>query len=230
MQLCKEAWKKIQDFNGVWTRDLAILVRRSNQLSYEATDVGSRSIVGSYVLVKVKNAYDCVHNCEDQPSFDFISAVHMINFINITCKINHAAEYHFQTWGHYSPIKKTVSVRSISRILVIVQCELYYVPYDDEYTSQKVGHSYIEHVDNKNTHIFHKDWFKGDGWWREDMDIRGYWTTLLPSLTDEGKEGRQATQCLVTRLWNILFSSGIGSGSREEFNGNGILIFMAINE
>ena len=30
-----EAWK-IQDFTGVWTRDLAIQVRRSNQLSYEA--------------------------------------------------------------------------------------------------------------------------------------------------------------------------------------------------
>ena len=36
---CIEAWK-IQDFNGVWTCDLAITVRRSNQLSYEATDVG----------------------------------------------------------------------------------------------------------------------------------------------------------------------------------------------
>ena len=33
-----EAWKS-QDFNGVWTRDLTILVRRSNQLSYEATDI-----------------------------------------------------------------------------------------------------------------------------------------------------------------------------------------------
>ena len=31
-------------------------------------------------------AYNCVHNCEDQPSFDFISAVHMINFIYITFK------------------------------------------------------------------------------------------------------------------------------------------------
>ena len=31
-----EAWK-IQDFNGVWTRDLAIPLRRSNQLSCEAT-------------------------------------------------------------------------------------------------------------------------------------------------------------------------------------------------
>ena len=50
----KKPEKKIQDFNGVWTRDLAIQVWRSNQLSYEATDVGSRSIVGSYVPMKVK--------------------------------------------------------------------------------------------------------------------------------------------------------------------------------
>ena len=41
-----EAWK-IQDFNGVWTRNLAIPVRRSNQLSYEATDGGSWSFVVS---------------------------------------------------------------------------------------------------------------------------------------------------------------------------------------
>ena len=46
LQLRREAWK-IQDFNGVWIRDLAIPVRRSNQLSYEATDVGSWSFVGS---------------------------------------------------------------------------------------------------------------------------------------------------------------------------------------
>ena len=52
MQLRKEAWKKIQDFNGVWTRDLAITVAMLYQLSYEATDVGSRSIVGLYVPVK----------------------------------------------------------------------------------------------------------------------------------------------------------------------------------
>ena len=32
LQLRREAWK-IQDFNRVWTRDLAIPVRRSNQLS-----------------------------------------------------------------------------------------------------------------------------------------------------------------------------------------------------
>ena len=37
LQLRREAWK-IQDFNRVWTRDLVIPVRRSNQLSYEATN------------------------------------------------------------------------------------------------------------------------------------------------------------------------------------------------
>ena len=51
LKLRKEAWK-IQDFNGVWTRDLEIPVRRSNQLSYEATDVGSWSFVGSNVPVR----------------------------------------------------------------------------------------------------------------------------------------------------------------------------------
>ena len=43
MQLRKEAWKKkIQDFNGVWTRDLVITCAMLYQLSYEATDAGSR--------------------------------------------------------------------------------------------------------------------------------------------------------------------------------------------
>ena len=38
---------EIQDFNEVLTRDLAIPVRCSNQLSYEVTDVGGWSFVGS---------------------------------------------------------------------------------------------------------------------------------------------------------------------------------------
>ena len=50
LQLRKEAWK-IQDFNGVWTCDLVIAVRHSNQLSYEANDVESWSFVGSNVPV-----------------------------------------------------------------------------------------------------------------------------------------------------------------------------------
>ena len=45
-QLHIEAWKS-QNFNADWTCGLATPVRRSNQLSYEATDVGSLSFVGS---------------------------------------------------------------------------------------------------------------------------------------------------------------------------------------
>ena len=48
-----EAWKS-QDFNRVWTRELAILVRHSNQLSYEATDVRSWSFVGPKEPVRIK--------------------------------------------------------------------------------------------------------------------------------------------------------------------------------
>ena len=59
MQLRKEAWKKkIQDFNEVWTRDYVITGAMLYQLSYEATDVGSRSIVGSYVPVKEMSVND----------------------------------------------------------------------------------------------------------------------------------------------------------------------------
>ena len=51
---CVKKPEKNQDFNGVWTRDLAIPVRRSNQLSYEATDVWSRSIVE----LRIWNSFD----------------------------------------------------------------------------------------------------------------------------------------------------------------------------
>ena len=37
-----EAWKS-QDFNRVWTHDLTITLRPSNQLSYEAADIGNWS-------------------------------------------------------------------------------------------------------------------------------------------------------------------------------------------
>ena len=58
MQLRKEAWKKIQDFNGVWTRDLTITGTMLYQLSYEAIDGGTRSIVASYVSVKEMSVND----------------------------------------------------------------------------------------------------------------------------------------------------------------------------
>ena len=50
-QLRIDAWK-CQDFNRVWTCDLAIPVRCSNQLSYEATDVRCWSFVSSNEPVK----------------------------------------------------------------------------------------------------------------------------------------------------------------------------------
>ena len=65
-QLRIEAWKS-QDFNGIWTRDLATPVRRSNQLSYEATDVGIWSFVSSNepVTNECEVIYDMFHilNC-----------------------------------------------------------------------------------------------------------------------------------------------------------------------
>ena len=61
-----EAWKS-QDFNRVWTRDLTILVRRSNQLSYEDTDIGSWSFVGpkEHVRNECEVFYEIFHilNC-----------------------------------------------------------------------------------------------------------------------------------------------------------------------
>ena len=65
-QLRIEAWKR-QDFNGVWTCDLAIPMRLSNQLSYEATDIGSWSFVSSNEPVKngCEMIYEMFHilNC-----------------------------------------------------------------------------------------------------------------------------------------------------------------------
>ena len=60
LQLHKEAWE-IQDFNRVWTRDLAIPVQRSNQLSYEATDVRNWSFVDSNVPVKNESTMTSFH-------------------------------------------------------------------------------------------------------------------------------------------------------------------------
>ena len=88
LQLRREAWKN-QDFNGVWTRDLAIPVRRSNQLSYEATDVGSWSSwsrvqtpLKSWIFqASLRNCKNCVHNCEDH-SFTWYA----LFFSTITCQ------------------------------------------------------------------------------------------------------------------------------------------------
>ena len=41
VQLRKEVWKKIQDFNGVWTRDLAIPVRCSTNWAMKPLTLGA---------------------------------------------------------------------------------------------------------------------------------------------------------------------------------------------
>ena len=66
--LRREAWKFFFfffDFNGMWTRDLAIPVRCSNQLSYEATDVGSWSLLSSEEFFRLLDPIEiCAHHCE----------------------------------------------------------------------------------------------------------------------------------------------------------------------
>ena len=57
----KKPEKKILDLNRVWTRDLAITGAMLYQLRYEAIDVGSRSIVGSYVPMKEVWIYFIYH-------------------------------------------------------------------------------------------------------------------------------------------------------------------------
>ena len=51
-----EAWKS-QDFNGVWTRDLAIPVRRSNQLSYEAICMKWTKIKTNFYSICTEQTY-----------------------------------------------------------------------------------------------------------------------------------------------------------------------------
>ena len=57
---CVKKPEKIQDFNGVWTRDLAITGAMFYQLSYEATDVGSRSIIYCGMLVFARLQKKCL--------------------------------------------------------------------------------------------------------------------------------------------------------------------------
>ena len=50
MQLHKEAWKKIQDFNGVWTRDLAIPVRCSTSWAMKPLTLGAGQLWVYYII------------------------------------------------------------------------------------------------------------------------------------------------------------------------------------
>ena len=70
--------RKVQDFNGVWARDPAITWAMLYQLSYEATDVGSRSIVGSYVPVKEMSVNDIYELRKWNENEEMIIAVNAI--------------------------------------------------------------------------------------------------------------------------------------------------------
>ena len=88
-QLRKEAWKKIQDFNGVWTRDLAIPVRCSTifaMLYYFFSGFFTQ-------LLKLRFTATII------PSFHFISAVH-IWFISYIINTHF---FHGNIWTHNWP-------------------------------------------------------------------------------------------------------------------------------
>ena len=86
MQLRKRSPKKIHDFNVICTRDLAIPVRRSNQLTpMKLLMLGTGHvfcIARSRVQIPLKswifwrlllrNCINCVHNCQDHSSLDKI--------------------------------------------------------------------------------------------------------------------------------------------------------------
>ena len=56
---CEQKPEEVRTSNEVWTRDLAMPVRRSNQLSYEATDVESWSFVS--FNEPVKNGFEVIY-------------------------------------------------------------------------------------------------------------------------------------------------------------------------
>ena len=93
---CERSLKKIQDFNGVWTCECVVLVRCSNQLSYEATDVGSWSVMCSYVPVKEMNVTD----------------VYEINHIS-TAEMKSSEEWSLQLWMQFMQLRKKPEKKKI---------------------------------------------------------------------------------------------------------------------
>ena len=79
MQLSIQKPAKSQDFNRVWTCDLVTAGLCSNQLSYEATDVGSGSFVGPMEPVRNECEVICeifeILNCRSEMKEAMILAV-----------------------------------------------------------------------------------------------------------------------------------------------------------
>ena len=78
--LCNYVYRslKYSGLQRVWTSDLALAVRRSDQLSYEATDVRSWSFVSPNQPVKEEweGIFEIFHilNCSPVPELSFLSA------------------------------------------------------------------------------------------------------------------------------------------------------------
>ena len=58
VELCRKPEKKIQDFNGIWTRDLAILVWFSKQTHNWPVSNISDFIIVQLLLTKIVHFYD----------------------------------------------------------------------------------------------------------------------------------------------------------------------------
>ena len=89
-QLSIEAWKS-QDFNGVWTHDLAIPVWRSNQLSYKGTVTGSWSFVTSDE--PVKNGCELIYEM-----FHLLNCGFKINWAMIITVMNAIKQLRIEGW------------------------------------------------------------------------------------------------------------------------------------
>ena len=130
LQLRREVWK-IQDFNGVWTRALAIPVRHSNQLSYEATDVGSWSFVGSNVPWGMNQWWNGIYEMNHIWTADMklISTIHVDALDTEKPEENHATKKQNLTWTE-STCTCTVLVHiaySVCYSTVRVKCSSFYI-------------------------------------------------------------------------------------------------------
>ena len=87
-------------FNGVWTRDLAKPVRRSNQLCYKATDFGSWSFVGSNEPVR--------NECE--VIYKMFVKWYMKCFIYWTADLKSTKPWSSQFWTQFKQLLETFHI------------------------------------------------------------------------------------------------------------------------
>ena len=88
-----EAWKKIQDFNGVWTRDLAKPVGCSNQLSYAGSHWCWELVNYVFICSRERDECDrCIRNKSCKHSC--CSLTHTKKFHRRNCCMNLLRGFH----------------------------------------------------------------------------------------------------------------------------------------